>query len=244
VVSQEQITNLQQNLRVAAFQLKRDLRMAGFDPTGSSRFGLTFIGFRNAANEVIANGQGNSAIAFTIDTDINGFVANNETITYSLFDGLGNGTSLDLARNSGGGRQLVAENIAAMGIAYAFDADGDGLLDTYNAGGAQVPFWAISTQSNGFLDRHLDVNGDGLIDIRDAPGVANGFINGVALAQPVPMDRIRAVRIWLLAEARNPDQSFFDNETYVVGNQVYTPRDNRRRRLLETTFKFKNLGVE
>jgi type IV pilus assembly protein PilW len=252
VVSQEQVTDLQQNLRVAVFQMKRDLRTAGFDPNGSNNFGLTFIGFQDIDGNPDADG--NSAITFTADLNANRVLdENNEIISYRIYDqpaDTGGDGFLDLGRRVGAvgppGIQLVAENIAALGLAYAFDADGDGILDTYTSpGGDQVLFWGIDSTNDGFLDTHLDTNLDGEIDRADAPpGVVNGVIAGLDLNPPVPMDRIRAVRLWLLAEARNPDPSYYDNNTYVVGRRIISPQDNRRRRATETVFQCKNLGVD
>jgi type IV pilus assembly protein PilW len=249
-VSQEQVTTLQQNLRVAVLQMKRDLRMAGFNPSGRGNFGLTFIGFYNLNGVPDLNGQ--SAISFTADNSDdplllgNGTIDTGETITYSIYDapvGFPD-TFRDLARNDGSGRDLAAENIANLGLAYAFDNDGDGLLDTYTAGGSQAVFWAIDSNNDGLLDQHLDTNGDGVIDRLDGPtGTGPENIVGAPLAATVPMDRIRAVRIWLLAEARHNDESWYDNDTYVVGRQIITPQDNRRRRLFETIIQLKNMGL-
>lgn len=243
-VSQEQVTNMQQNLRVAVFQLKYDLRLAGFDPTGSGNFGI---------DSVALDGNGNSTIQFTADLDRTGTLDNaTEVISYDIFD-LPAGhpdTFPDLARSystGAPGRQLTAENIQAMGLAYAFDDNNDGLLDTNAAGNV---IWAIDADNDGDLDTNLDTNPDGSIDCQDGPsappdcsGKPNENIVGVALATDVPLRRIRAVRIWLLARARHPDESYFNNETYVVGRQIISPQDNLRRRLFETVVQCRNMGL-
>jgi type IV pilus assembly protein PilW len=243
-ISQEQVTNMQQNLRVAVFQLKHDLRLAGFDPTGSGNFGITSVGL---------DGDGNSTIQLTADLNGNGLQENSEIFSYDIFDlpatGGGDGFP-DFTRRVGTvapGRQLTAENIQAMGLAYAFDDDNDGLLDTDGAGNV---IWAIDADNGGDLDTNLDTNSDGVIDCRDGPsapldcsGKPNENIAGVALATDVPLSRIRAVRIWLLARGRHPDESYFDNNTYVVGRQIISPQDNLRRRLFETVVQCRNMGL-
>jgi type IV pilus assembly protein PilW len=137
---QDQVAEMQQNLRAAMDIMVREIRMAGYDPQSSNGFGIIDIQPRDVANNVDVGLTGNGAFEFTADFDDNGTLSGGETISYSVYDSpvaTPDGIN-DLGRNSGGGRQLVAENIEAMGFAFAFDADGDGNLDTYSAGGSQV----------------------------------------------------------------------------------------------------------
>jgi type IV pilus assembly protein PilW len=202
----------------------------------------------------------------------------NETITYSLFDidndgfmGPTPGPDLDLRRQDAAlppanpalpEEEFVAENIEALGFAYAFDANNDGLLDTYDAINAPAgsprerTIWAIDSDGDNDLDLNLDTDGDGDIDADDGPGMGgNGFIGGQMLMDfagmaiaDVPVGRIKAVRIWLLARSARQDNRIVDRNTFVVGNQVITPltdadpnNDHRRMRLLMTTAKCRNL---
>ena len=171
----------------------------------------------------------------------------NETVTFSLYEfGAAAGTVTDLARNIGGGRQLLAQNIQAIGLAYAYDVDNNKSLDTYTTtAGTQQVIWAIDSDNNGTLDRRLDTNGDGAITNADGPGAGlNELIVGAAIATPVAMADVRAVRIWLLAAENAAEHSeHYDPNTYVVGRQILTPRDNLRRRLVETTVQCKNMGL-
>ena len=250
---QDQVAEMQQNLRAAMDIMVRDIRMAGYDPTDSQNFGLIDIRPRDVANNVDVGLTGNGAITFTVDRNENGISESNEAISYSVCDfpiGTGGDGINDLGRNSGGGRQPSAENIEAMGFAFAFDADGDGDLDTYNAGGNQAVIWAVDSDNDNDLDRNLDTDGDGDIDENDCPGAGgNGLIPGQALPTPdvAPRD-IRVVRIWILAETRRGDKDFSNANTYVVGHKVISPstdadinNDNRRMRLLETKVKCRNL---
>ncbi|OGQ85857.1 MAG: hypothetical protein A2512_09865 [Deltaproteobacteria bacterium RIFOXYD12_FULL_56_24] len=242
---QDVVSDIQQNVRTSVFTLTQDIRMAGYDPTLSGGFGITFVGFRdlNDNNSV----AGNSAFQFTADYDRDGVLDGNETITFSLYEfGAAAGTITDLARNNGGGRQLLAENIQAIGLAYAYDVDNNKALDTYTTtAGTQQVIWAIDSDNDGTMDRRLDTNGDGAITNVDGPGAGlNELIAGAALATPVAMADVRAVRIWLLvAESAAEHSEHYDPNTYVVGRQILTPRDNLRRRLVETTVQCKNMGL-
>lgn len=243
--AQEVVTDIQENVRTAIFTLGQDIRMAGYDPTLSGGFGITYVGFRdlNDANAV----GGNSAFQFTADYDRDGVVDGNETVTFSLYEfGAAAGTVTDLARNTGGGRQLLAQNIQAIGLAYAYDVDNNKALDTYTTtAGTQQVIWAIDSDNDGTLDRRLDTNGDGAITNADGPGAGiNELIVGAAIATPVAMADVRAVRIWLLAAENAAEHTeYYDPNTYVVGRQIISPRDNLRRRLVETTVQCKNMGL-
>lgn len=248
---QDQVIGMQQNLRAAMYIMVREIRMAGYDPTDSQNFGIINIQPRDVANNVDFGLTGNGAFEFTADFDNNGTLSGGENISYSVYDfpvATPDGIT-DLARDSGGGRQLVAENIEAMGFAFAFDADGDGDLDTYNVGGDQAVIWAIDSGGPNDLDLNLDTNVDGNIDENDCPAGAggNGLIGGTAIPAVAPQD-IRAVRIWILAKTRLGDRNFLNTNTYVVGYKVISPstdadpnNDNRRMRLLETMVKCRNL---
>ena len=135
--------------------------------------------------------------------------------------------------NGAGGYQPLANNIEAIGFACAYDSNDDGKLDTSSSGHI---LWAIDSNNDGQLDTLLDTNDDGVIDINDNP-------SGIALSNPVSIDQIRSVKIWLLARSRRPDRSYINKNTYVVANKRITPGDNYRRRLLVTTVTCRNMGL-
>ena len=240
---QDQITEMQQNLRAAMDIMVRDIRMAGYSQ-GASGFGITAIYPRDKDNNMDVTITGNGAFEFTADFDDNGTLSGGETLLYQLY---GNG-ALCLRRTPGG--SAVAENIEALGFAYAFDADGDGILDTYNVGGNQRVIWAVDSDGDNDLDRNLDTNSDGNIDENDGPlPGGNGLIAGTAIADVAPQD-IRAVRIWMLARTERGDNGFVNTRTYVIGNKVITPNtdadpgnDHLRMRLLTSTVKCRNMGI-
>jgi type IV pilus assembly protein PilW len=116
-VAQDQVAIMQQNLRAALYYMEREIRMAGYDPTGT-------------ADASIVSAAADS-INFTLDLTNNAGTGDpdgdtgdpNENITYSLYDSGGDGDD-DLGRNTGGGNQPVAENIDALNFVY-LDEDGN-----------------------------------------------------------------------------------------------------------------------
>jgi type IV pilus assembly protein PilW len=164
-------------------------------------------------------------------TDEDGFVTGpGDDITYSVSD------DNQLERDDGSGKQAVVENVEAIGFAYAFDGDGDGNIDT--SGGGNI-IWAIdSDKTDGFdqLDKYLDTDDDGIISASDNP-------NGDDLAPPVPLGRIRAVRIWILTRTGNEQRDHSDTSTYIVANQRVPANDHNRRQLVITTVKCRNMAL-
>ncbi len=243
-VSQEQVATIQQNLRGGMFCMQREIRMAGYDPSVSGNFGIT---------DVRLDSKGNGSIALTLDdnlndenneSDGNGQVDVKETIMYSLYDyptAAPDGI-LDLGRKYGATRRLLAENIEAMGIAYAFDTagDGDNLLDTDRKGNV---IWAIDSDGDNDLDMNLDEDNNGNIDIDDdTAGKALRHVDNGERADILLSD-IRAVRIWLLARDNRGDSDYVNNQTFVVADQRLSPKDGHRRRLLTTIIRCRNLEV-
>jgi len=100
---QEQITVMFQDARAAMDMISREVKMAGYDPTGAGMVGIPY----NATQlEVRAdlNGDGD-----TSDT--------HEDITYTY-----DSTNKQIDRNTGGGAQPFAENIQSFTFQY-YDTD-------------------------------------------------------------------------------------------------------------------------
>ena len=159
------------------------------------------------------------------------------------------------ASGNGGSLQPIAEQIEALGFAYAFDNDQDGQLDR---SGDNV-LWAYDQDGNGGLDTVLDTNDDGRISAADDAD-KNGRIDagdGGVLNPEVPLDRIRAVKIWLLARTRHPVRGYTNKHIYVVGDKVVRGADVNRdgsvdgkdntdhykHQLLSTTVVCRNMGL-
>ena len=66
---------------------------------------------------------------------------------------------------------------------------------------------------------------------------------GADLASMVPVDRIRAVRMWILARTGREDRAFADTITYVVADQRVNANDGSRHHLLITTVKCRNMAL-
>jgi len=238
--NQSMVVHTQQNLRGALTLMQQDLLMAGYDPEGTGNFGITSV--------VPVNG--NSRIEFTGDFGIGAFTDNGtldtslngeETIAYFLHDSTVTDTlgNIDLGRqvDAAADPDLMAAGIEALGMAYAYDNDGDGELDRYNG----EIIWAIDSDGDNDLDRLLDDNADGMIDAADTVGGVS--LGGLGLTDNIALGDIRAVRVWLLARTEGIVRGYTDTQTYVIAGRRLTPGDNYQRRLLTSTIHFRNIGL-
>ncbi len=122
-VVQEETAAMNQNLRIALFYVQREIRMAGCDPTGNAN-----------ARIITANA---TSINFTEDVrgDLDGSDSDgdtddaNEDITYCL-------KANNLVKNTGGGNQMVVQNIDALDFVYL---DGSSPPNILNPEGSSVP---------------------------------------------------------------------------------------------------------
>lgn len=102
---QDQVVEMQQNTRVAIETMVREIRMAGYDPTGKSGAGIIAASSNSIRFTADLSGDG--------DTDDSG-----EDVTFSLYDS-GNDGDLDLGKKVGKGyNQPVAENVATLTFLY------------------------------------------------------------------------------------------------------------------------------
>jgi type IV pilus assembly protein PilW len=118
-LAQEQVAEVQQNIRAGVDFMVREIRMAGYDPTGIGNDGI----------EEATVGR----FGFTSDSNADGDVEDTgESITYGFCntfdsepDGVVDGGGVaSLGRDTGGGFQPVAENIQAIEFNY-LDEDGN-----------------------------------------------------------------------------------------------------------------------
>ena len=259
-IIQEDVAAMQQNLRAGMDMMTYEIRMAGYDRQNIGGLGILNVCPRDITNSVDITMTGNGAIQIAADFNDDGMLGGNETISFSIYDfpvATPDGNP-DMSRDIGGGRQLLAENIQALGFAFAFDADGNGILDTYNSGGNEEIIWAVDSDGDNDLDINLDTDGDGDIDAADGPGVGNnGLVGGQALVDfggnaiaDVAVADIRVVRLYILARTDRDDVNYANTNTYVMGYKVISPNtdadpnnNNLRMRLLTTTIKCRNLGL-
>ncbi len=118
-VAQQEIANMQQNLRAGMYYLERAIRMAGYDPKNSRAFG--FVSNLPAPYESNGATTDDDDIAFTIDNDEDRTVDinSNELVAFRR-----NPTNNDLETldvDSGGGWVAVAENISSLQFTYLND---------------------------------------------------------------------------------------------------------------------------
>jgi type IV pilus assembly protein PilW len=218
---EQQVVDAEQNVRGAAHFMVREIRLAGMDETG-----LAGAGFLIA---------GPHSIQFTLDRDDDEDVTGaDENITYGFSaaadtdaNGRADSGTAPIMRVTAGNDRL-AEDIHAVGFAYAFDNDGDGELDFVDGDGDGVldageEIWAYDSDADGSLDRDNDT--------------------GAALASAVNFDRIRAVRVWILARTRHPLRDYSGPKNFTVGDKVINVNDNFKYRLLSTTVKCRNMGI-
>ena len=92
----------------------------------------------------------------------------------------------------------------------------------------------LDGNDSGDIDADDDTNGDDVINKDDA---------GTLLPTPVDLDKIVAVKIWLLAKTGHTDRNYTSANTYVVGNKIMTINDKNRRFLLTTTVKCRNMAL-
>jgi type IV pilus assembly protein PilW len=231
-----EVAMMQQQLRGAFYTIDDDIRLAGYNPEGSNEFS-DVIDVRRYGRHEDAWGDTFSAlltIAYDWSADSpatrgNG-IRDEPRYTYGLFDLTRNGVT-DLVRVEDidfPGRQLqhvqlVAENIEALGFAYAY-ANGIGNDVATGAGGN--PIWAVDTNNDNRLDSGLNPDG-----------------TTFALGEAVEANRIRMARIWLLVRSKRNTPSLARQQTYVIGDQVIVRNDGFRRRLLERQIEFFNMGI-
>jgi len=122
-VVQEETAAMHQNIRAAMFYMQREIRMAGCDPIGTAGAGFTIANATsiNFTEDVRGDLVGSDSDGAANDPD--------ENITYAL-------SGNNLVRNTGGGNQMVAQNIDAIDFVYL---DGSSPPNVLNPGGINVP---------------------------------------------------------------------------------------------------------
>ena len=218
---EQMVVDAQQEVRSAAFFMIREMRLAGMDEKGTAG-----AGFLSA---------GPHSIQFTVDLDDDGDVTDpDENVAYGFSAGAdadANGFADDGAapiKRFTVGNDDIAEDIHAIGFAYAFDDDEDGDLDFVDSNGNALldvgeEIWAYDSDADGSLDWDNDA--------------------GALLPSAVGYDKIRAVRIWLLARTRRPLRGYSGSKNFIVGDKVVNVNDNYQYRLLTTTVKCRNMGL-
>lgn len=252
------VVDMQQNGRSTLAFMRREIRMAGLNP-------WALDGQDNNANGAIdevaerAGVQGfvtvrTDQLNFTMDLSNNGLgngtdLEAGENITYGFISGDADGDGIADSGAAVFGRrnragiafQPLAFDVHAIAFAYAFDVDNDGALDTYPGVPDGVVIWAIDSDNNGTLDRHLDTNMDGQIDESDSAGGATLASVGAPIPSTVSRNDVRAVQVWLLTRTQVPMKGHSAAaQSFVVGPNHIPVTDGFKRAVFNSMVTVRN----
>lgn len=223
-VKEQQGVDAQQNVRGAAAFMAREIRLAGMDRKETIVAGIL--------------AAGPHACEFTLDRNDDDDVTDAyEDIKYGFSasadadqNGIADAGAASITRFSDT-NDAIADDIHAIGFAYAFDNDRDGELDFID-----------TPPLNGRLDPGEEI---WAYDAPDNPavGLDTNNANGASLTETVSLERIRAVRIWILARTKNPMRGKAATKSYVVGDKLISLTDNYQYRLLTATVMCRNMGL-
>ncbi|MDY0187681.1 MAG: prepilin-type N-terminal cleavage/methylation domain-containing protein [Syntrophus sp. (in: bacteria)] len=129
--TQERLTEMQQNARAGLEMMSREIRMAGYNPTGAVGLpvcaGTNMASASNSPCAGISNASSNT-VSFSADLNGNGAVtpatasANpGENISYSIYTC---GNHQCLGRTSNGSLQPLADHITGLTLTYYDSSDG------------------------------------------------------------------------------------------------------------------------
>lgn len=267
LTQQRSVAMMHMNQRGAIEDMETQFRMAGYDPQAPmtrNLFGIIDVR-RYAINDEVTSpavsAAGNPGLTLIYDNfDMPGGAdgsldVNDAFISYRLMDEASDGI-FELVRDTEPGdgsgialpREILAENIQAIGFAYAVDSDGDNVLDKSPGGNI---IWAVDSNNDNVLDANLDANGDGFITLADDTD-GNWIIDTAdqtplgAIAGTFPLTSIRSIRVWLLARADKRTQGFINKDTYLVGDRILAAangdfNEELKCRLLVRTIQARNL---
>ncbi len=253
VVQQRQYGNQQlmltarQNLRGGLAVMEQQLRMVGYDPEDSGHFGIVDVRRYDIEKGSQLDADGQPVLFYTCDVDENGGLddrrkgRNREHPKFRISDIHKDGR-ICLTWDNGSGRRPLAENIIALGLAYAVDVDADGRPDM--GPGGVAPIWAVDSDNDNRLDVDIDTNHDGSIDPSDDTNNDQriDWADGGKLDPQIPLKHVMAVRVWLMAVTRRPIKGSHDQRNLVVGDRIMPAmEDGFRRFVMETRVTCRNL---
>jgi len=177
--TQQQILEMQQNARAAMYYITRELRMAGFDPTGTAGARLTTT--EDDGDDTDGVSEFRNIITVSMDINGNGDTADiNENITYTLVN------NQIIRSDATGPDQILADNIEVLDFVY-HGIDPDPPYDTIRlnedqtadnpdnirsvnvtiiARAAVVPVVSYKVEDN---TQYLNIDGDSILPINMAP---------------------------------------------------------------------------
>jgi type IV pilus assembly protein PilW len=106
----------------------------------------------------------------------------------------------------------------------------------------------VSLQSDGSMASELVASGIERLEVQFGVAGTGGTtqyvntINGSSFTSaPSDWDKLKSVRIWLLARNATPEPGLINSNTYVMGDRApYTPGDSYRRQLFTTVVELRN----
>ncbi|MGD9824794.1 prepilin-type N-terminal cleavage/methylation domain-containing protein [Desulfobacter sp.] len=123
--AQDQVVEMQQNLRAGISYMAQELRMAGYDPYSSGRAGIETANLTTVVFTYVADDDGldNDNADGDNDTSTGADETGElQTITFDLYDAYGDGDN-DIGRQVGGIKRAIAENIEELEFRY-LNSDG------------------------------------------------------------------------------------------------------------------------
>ena len=157
-IAQQQSVDMQQNIRAAMMIMTKEIRKAGYDPTGTSGAGIVELGDGSDAANFLkftyfnpdAAGDGNDNDNDTGTSDADEVL---QAVEYYLFDSKDDGT-MDLGRRNGARLDAIVQNIQSLNFVYR-GADGGIVSD-----GEDVRFIEITivAEVNPNQRRYTDIN--------------------------------------------------------------------------------------
>ncbi len=123
-ITQQEIANMQQNLRVAMYNLESSIRMAGYDPQNTRAFGFV-SNFPMAPFSADGATTDADDIAFTVDADNDSTIDgnSNELVAYRLNPTNNELEVYDTSIDAGGAWRTVARNIRSIAFTYLTDTN-------------------------------------------------------------------------------------------------------------------------
>lgn len=243
---QEQVSGMQQNVRVAMDMIARDVRMAGFEEVGYTVPDSNAIVAINSSvgpdSIMVSDSQGFST---TVVADV---AAGAGALTVTTLDPDGDATD-DFTQNAGViiSNGVRTEGFRITGIAGTTLTLSGSLMNAYLAADAVVVPAAIYDVNGTNLRRNGDVLASNIEDLQ----LAYIFEDTDVAYAPDDTDGddtndtydIRSVRINLLARTGRVDPDFSGSRPGVEDHAADGTTDQYRRRLLSTVVRVRNVGT-
>ena len=162
-------------------------------------------------------------------------IANRLYLRSSLFEGR-------IFQGSASASNLIAETPESTRelVAHAYYL---GPSDRQCIAGTPIPALMVETVGDDGLPTNVQqiIGVDHLVFQYGIDANADGSVETYVDADEVAeWPDVAAVRFWVLLRSECPDPGFSDTNTYVMGDQNYTPNDNYRRRLTSLTVALRN----